>query len=110
MSDTEELYGDEAEWNPMPDAAATLTFNIATPEGRFAHRCACRGGEMLLLLQDLAKEMRDCTKYGAEPCWPNPQLPEDVLHNRTTTNATEHWRERLRDLAHDHGVDLEDDI
>ena len=101
MTDTE-----ETKQHPMPDAAATLTFNIATPEGRFAHRCACRGEGMLYLLWDLDQEMRMCVKYGNEPH--DPTTSYEI--NDGVAKATEHWRERLRDLAHDHGVDLEDDV
>jgi len=99
MNDTE-----ETKQHPMPDAAATLTFNLDTPGGRFAHRCACRGEGMLLLLWDLDQEMRGCLRHGYAPCKPPGAF------DFARREATEHWRERLRDLAHDHGVDLEDDV
>jgi hypothetical protein len=101
MSDTE-----ETKQHPMPDAAATLTFNLDTPGGRFAHRCACRGGEMLLLLWDLDQEMRGCVKHGSGPS----DGVGSVDMRDGIEIATQHWRDRLRDLAHDHGVDLEDDV
>jgi Zn ribbon nucleic-acid-binding protein len=97
---------EETKQHSMPDAVATMTFNLDTPEGRFAHRCACRGQDMLHLLWDLDQEMRGCVKHGSALF----NLEKELKHREGIEMATEHWRDRLRDLALDLGVDLEDDV
>jgi hypothetical protein len=105
--DDDILFGDRAEWNGvsmMPSKNSphviTMTFDMTDPDGRSAFENARQGLDRGLVLETLAEEMRQVTKYGHGIS----NAAKEVKYREGIEIATHHWRERLYALMDKYGV------
>jgi len=74
---------------------AVLQFDLNEPEDKEAHLRATKATDAYLVIWDMFQELRKDWKYS--------QDPEVVKH-------AERYRDLLRRLTEDHGIDLDNEI
>ena len=90
----------------------TMNFDMTSEEGRVAFEYARQGSGLSLVLGDLEREMRNCTKYDGAPFDTDDGDIDDGMSRKSLYNsgilyATDYWRSRLSDLRYDYNIEAE---
>ena len=74
---------------------AWLFFDIDDEGGAYQHCCALQGASLRSVAWDLEQELRTAERY-----------PPDTAEGEVSSRYAAYWRDRLRNLLADEGIDL----